>query len=95
MDLVSVLWKTGMCSFVRKVAHHFPSHSFDAVGATTINLYTMWTLFLKKRSVKFNPKDPSTWRSGAGKAAMNAVEANDVEELKVCVLCFSRLYTGL
>jgi hypothetical protein len=35
--------------------------------------------------VKFNPKDPSTWRSGAGKAAMNAVEANDVEELKVCV----------
>lgn len=33
-------------------------------------------------SVKFDPKDPSTWSSGAGKAAMNAAEANDAEELK-------------
>mmetsp|Transcript_22734 Transcript_22734/g.26706 ORF Transcript_22734/g.26706 Transcript_22734/m.26706 type:complete len:505 (-) Transcript_22734:142-1656(-) len=33
-------------------------------------------------SVKFDPKDPSTWRSGAGKAAMNAAEANNAEELK-------------
>ena len=33
-------------------------------------------------ALKFDPKDPATWRSGAGRAAMEAAEANNDTLLK-------------